>query len=989
MSCANRFGVGEDRLAREPYIPKDRKLELCTLSIFNKNASNLRWDFCIITEILKQLEADDQNGKKISINTSGKRYTSGTSHRFLTILRNITDILNILQTENESYVPWHLIKLSFYDKILQMTHSIIYKHKNGGSQLNVCCVGNCHIDTAWLWPYSVTRKKVIRSWASQLKLMQLYPEHQFTASQAQQFEWLLEDDPHLFSRIQNCDRFHIVGGTWIEMDGNLPSGESFVRQFLYGQRFFQKYFDRKCEIFWLPDTFGYSPQLPQIMRNAGINYFLTQKLSWNLINDFPHHTFLWQGLDGTCVLTHFPPADTYVSECRIKDITYCKDNYKNKSVTNDVIMLYGWGDGGGGPTTLHLERLKRCSNIDGIPTTEIMSPLKFFETKLKPMVYKMCHFSGELYFELHRGTYTSQALLKKYNRECEIMLHLTEFVHSILVIVTNVQMYEYPRLELSDIWKNVLLNQFHDVLPGSSIEIVNNDAREIYQQTQLRLTKVMTSGMNDLAMYFVNQNERKDGINVGACLVNNLSWKRREIVHVRRGDSSLISYPSSSVLTQTAYDNQTLVLCEIESNSIQVLSPVQSSTDSVSISYDDDRKIFVMENNTVYAEINCNGNLVSYILKKSGKQFIDHHSFGNHFLLYDDRPLFWDAWDVMLYHLQTETSLASNVIPDSLKIIEEGPLRCGLQFEVAINNPMPKSHHLYEETEEEKEINECNENGIAMKMSHSHITQQIFLTVESNALVFETMVDWAETHKILKVEFPLNIHANVCVYDMQFGYIRRSTHMNTTVDIAQFEVCAHKYALLEENRFACALVNDCKYGYSCIGNKLRLSLLRAPKIPDMKCDMHRHFFKYALVAYEDEPFPNNGIIQYSCAFNSPMKYASLGSTFQLNAMEISFVKLNTSQIILETIKVSEENEHELIFRLYEACGGECNLCVVSCNEMHFGGMQSAKICNLLEEVEEDEKDLLFRDNDENNCGWISFALHFQAFEIKSVKISFK
>ena len=338
---------------------------------FNRKAWDLRWDLRVLQDLQKKLKKE--------------------SAEKLQILRGLNNILNQIDP----------LDPKTYDKgrelAAQIMYGLNYKHKiNDDKKSNdndddkkydnfnianhtVYAVGNCHIDTAWLWPYGETRRKVIRSWASQLKLMQLYDNYHFTASQAQQYAWLKQDCPELFSRIQSAvkcknNTFHIVGGTWVEMDGNLPSGEGFVRQFVYGQEFYLKHFGRRCSIFWLPDTFGYSGQLPQIIRQSGIKYFLTQKLSWNLINKFPHHSFIWEGIDGSSVLTHFPPADTYVAQCNIDDVQRSKTNYKNKSCNSETVMLYGWGDGGGGPTTMHLERIKRYTQnggINGLPKVKM------------------------------------------------------------------------------------------------------------------------------------------------------------------------------------------------------------------------------------------------------------------------------------------------------------------------------------------------------------------------------------------------------------------------------------------------------------------------------------------------------------------------------------------------------------------------------------------------------------------------------------------
>ncbi|GAX76602.1 hypothetical protein CEUSTIGMA_g4048.t1 [Chlamydomonas eustigma] len=383
-------------------------------------------------------------------------------------------------------------------------------------QRKVLAIGHCHIDTAWLWPFSETRRKTARSWSSQLKLMEQYPEHTFTASSAQQYEWLQQDYPGLFERIQSAaakKHFIPVGGTWVEMDANMPSGEALVRQFLYGQRFFEKNFGVRSEVFWLPDTFGYAAQLPQLVKGAGMKYFLTQKLSWNNINTFPHNTFMWQALDGSQVLTHFPPANTYGSQMSTTDVWNSVRNNKDKDRSPSSLLLFGAGDGGGGPTAEMLERVRRlsgaasrvvtsahkdkgdCSSpclrcqsdtqLEGegggaageLPVLKMSGPTAFFQD-LEAESRDLLTWQGELYFELHRGTYTSHAANKAFNRKCELLLREVELAGSLALVLNS--SYTYPREQVDEIWKDVLLYQFHDVLPGSAIGRVYNVALARY-----------------------------------------------------------------------------------------------------------------------------------------------------------------------------------------------------------------------------------------------------------------------------------------------------------------------------------------------------------------------------------------------------------------------------------------------------------------------------------------------------------------------------
>jgi alpha-mannosidase len=323
----------------------------------------------------------------------------------------------------------------------------------------VTAIGHCHIDTAWLWRYQETRRKCIRSWSSQVAYMQDYPWFVFTASQAQQYEWVKEDAPSLFKQIQEMQKkgqFAVIGGTWIEMDANVPSGESIARQFLYGQRLFQKEFGVTCDTFWLPDTFGYTPQLPQMCRLSGISNFMSQKLSWNLINKFPHHTFIWEGLDGSQVVTHFPPTNDYNAQATAKELYKSVADYQQRSVSKHSLLVYGNGDGGGGPTREMIERLDKLKNTADFPQVEFRDPSKFFGD-LKPTSHNLPVWVGELYFELHRGTYTTQALLKKLNRQSEQELRILEILSTVVSQITKSSSWSYPTEKISRVWKNTLL----------------------------------------------------------------------------------------------------------------------------------------------------------------------------------------------------------------------------------------------------------------------------------------------------------------------------------------------------------------------------------------------------------------------------------------------------------------------------------------------------------------------------------------------------
>ncbi|KAJ2157966.1 Glycoside hydrolase, 38 vacuolar alpha mannosidase, partial [Coemansia sp. RSA 552] len=340
-----------------------------------------------------------------------------------------------------------------------------FESESNPSSHQVYSIGNCHIDTAWLWPFDETRRKTARSWSTQLRLMDQYPEYRFAASQAQQFEWLKEDYPSLFRQIQakaKTGQFVPIGGTWVEMDCNVPSGESLVRQFLLGQRYFQEHFGETCDVFWLPDTFGYSSQLPQIVRLAEAKYFFTQKLSWNNINKFPNTTFRWVGLDGSHVLAHMAPSETYVGQCRPRQLIDSLKKHKDLAYTNESLYLFGNGDGGGGPLRSMLERMRRMEKTDGLPRVRQAHPREFYK-QVEKNSREIIPWKGELYFELHRGTYTSQSNNKLWNRQSEFLLREVELLGTIASLAHPDSEFKYPADEITRLWKLVCLCQFHDV----------------------------------------------------------------------------------------------------------------------------------------------------------------------------------------------------------------------------------------------------------------------------------------------------------------------------------------------------------------------------------------------------------------------------------------------------------------------------------------------------------------------------------------------
>ncbi|VDM92714.1 unnamed protein product, partial [Onchocerca ochengi] len=453
-SCSDRGGDGDGNAIGPVKMDKLFELKHCELAEYNAAIYDLIIDFELLLEMSKILPKE-----------GARRYQA---------LYTANDMINSLVLSKfslDAQVECHSQAEKFF------------RQPNGESQMTLYAIGNCHIDTAWLWRYRETPRKCARSWSATLRLMEKYKSMKFVVSQAQQLVWLKRLYPSLYEDMKDFaadERFIAIGGAWVEMDGNLPNGESMIRQLLYGQREFKKFCGVFSKIFWLPDTFGYSAQLPQIMQHCGMQYFVTQKMSWSIVNKFPHHSFRWIGIDGTYVIAHFPP-NHYVSQITAKECLDSRDNFTDHGRSNIAMMLYGFGDGGGGPNKDMLERAERLADCDGVPRVQHATPQEFFTEMVKDMD-NLHSWKGELYLELHNATYTTQARIKKMNRLLESVLKDHEFLQSMSLLEFN------EGKPLTSQWQSFLLNQFHDVLPGSCIKEVVTDAIEIYDNLLDELT---------------------------------------------------------------------------------------------------------------------------------------------------------------------------------------------------------------------------------------------------------------------------------------------------------------------------------------------------------------------------------------------------------------------------------------------------------------------------------------------------------------------
>ncbi|XP_077452949.1 alpha-mannosidase 2C1 [Stigmatopora argus] len=871
LACNSLFGAGQRSMIAAPDPNKTFSVQKAELVVFNRHVRELLTDFELLIDIVKELGENDQ--------------------RSYQALFTVNEMVNVSDpTDPSSFPKAHALAQNFFSQ------------SNGKSQHTVHAMGHCHIDSAWLWPYDETIRKCARSWVTAIRLMEKNPEFVFTCSQAQQFEWVKNSYPGLFSEIQRfveLGKFIPVGGTWVEMDGNLPSGESMVRQFLEGQHFFEQHFQKKCKEFWLPDTFGYSAQLPQIMQGSGISNFLTQKLSWNLVNTFPHSSFFWEGLDGSKVLTHFPPGGSYGMMGKVEDLVKTVKQNKDKGRVNHSAILFGFGDGGGGPTQLMLDRLRRVQDTDGLPKVKMSSPDELF-SQLWADSHLLCTWTGELFLELHNGTYTTQAQIKRGNRQCETLLHDIEIASSLAL--RHDKTFQYPVAKLRELWRLLLLNQFHDVIPGTCIEMVVEDALRYYEDIKKTGATLLQESLGALL-------SKGDATGV----FNSLPWERLEVLQIQDGPGE-----DHLVLARAP----SIGLCPIKD--IKPQAPV-----CVTVQADGS---VLMENGIIRTVVNKDGTLRSLGLVKASREVISDGSCGNQFVIFDDVPLYWDAWDVMDYHLQTRKPVVGVVKPVHVLLSHE--LKVSVSFTLRISD-------------------------------NSTITQEIVMDAMSPYIKFNTQVNWFESHKFLKVEFPVRVHSPNATYEIQFGHLQRPTHRNTSWDWAKFEVWGHKWADLSEHNFGVALLNDCKYGYSVHKNTMTLSLLRAPKAPDANADMGTHNFTYAIMPHTGS-FQEAAVIQCAYNLNFPLRLTSCSP----DTMPWSAFSISPASVIIETVKQAEDRKGALVVRLYEAHGGG-----VSATLRSTFPVKEAWHCDLLEQI--DKTDPL-----QVTEGGIN--LNFTAFQIRSL-----
>jgi len=777
------------------------------------------------------------------------------------------------------------------------------------------CVGHTHIDVAWLWTLSVTEDKSVRSFSTVLELMRRYPEYIFMSSQPQLYKYVKKNAPGIYEQIRQRveeGRWETEGGMFVEADCNLASGEALVRQFLYGKRFFRQEFGKDNKILWLPDVFGYSAALPQIMKKCGIRYFMTTKISWNEYNKMPYDSFYWKGIDGTKILTHFIPScdyksgshgvvsysahsdgfTTYNAYLTPRQMKGAWQRYQQKALNGEVLSSFGYGDGGGGPDIEMLEAQRRLSyGIPGCPATKPSTALDFFR-KLESDLdgKKVPVWSGELYLEYHRGTYTSMARNKKFNRRSEFALANLETAG---VLAQSLCGAAYPAETLSENWERLLRNQFHDILPGSSIKEVYEDSKAEYEAL------FSSAGSGEAALL----QAVADG--VGGTVVFNPNGQTL---------SGFVTLPDAAGLrhVQQTADGQYLAWAEnIPAKGYARLQDIAPAGGDVTVSP------ACIE--TPYARILLNGcgQITSWFDKTARREVLQAGQKANVLMTYEDKPHQFDNWNIYEYYTQKSWPV-ENLL--SAEVTEHGPYRWALQLK-----------WLYQD---------------------SPITETVYVYAGSPRVDFRFESDWQEDQILLKALFPVELNTNEATFEIQYGNVKRPTTTNTSWDRARFEVCHHKWLDLSEGDYGVSLLNDCKFGVSVSENVVGLSLLKCGRYPNPEADREHHEAVYSFYPHAGS-WQEAGTVAQAYLLNNPLRAVTARSGEASLPEALSLVSHDHRNIMVEAVKKAEDSDATVI-RFYEFENRRTDTAL-----RLSGKAKKIWLCNMLEEKEQ----LLAEDTD--------------------------
>src|SRR6516164_3047259 len=800
-----------------------------------------------------------------------------------------------------------------FDESLNDAQSKLTLLKPWLQQFTIHAVGNSHIDMAWLWPWTETVEVVRNTFQSVLDLMREYPDFKFTMSSARTYEWMQEKYPDLYHQIEQRvkeGRWEIIGGMWVEPDLNMPDGESLVRQILVGKRYFQKNFGVDVKIGWNPDSFGYNYQLPQIYKRSGMDYFVTQKLMWaHEFTTFPYKFFWWQAPDGSRLLTYFPHdyADPIDAEPLAKQVAvWMPSIYGPKVPENPEMMhLYGVGDHGGGPTRVMLDHAEQMRSPDFVfPKLEFSFASEFFadmEKKLPSM--NVPTWDGELYFQYHRGVFTTQAETKRRIRRSEENVLNAEKFASLATLYGK----PYPQDLMLQTWKNLLFDHFHDIMPGSGIAVNYLDAKRNLEDVDRAANDVTRSSLQEIAAHV---NTQGDGVPI--LLFNSLSWPRTDVseMEVQLADPAraiqVVGSNGKPAETQLlSMDSGThrahfLLLSDTPSFGYKTYF-VRSAASAASAHSLLKATADTMENEFIRVKIDPQtGCMTSLFDKRTGTEALapaetdtggpKNSTCGNLLQTFVDKPKQWEAWNIDADFEKQHWDLDK---ADEVKLVEAGPLRAVLRV---------KNH-----------------------FQNSTFVRDIILCAGIPRVDVRMQAEWHEKHILLKVAFPLSAHSDKATYEIPYGSVQRPTTRNTLAEQAQFEVPAYRWADISDATHGLSLLNDCKYGYDAKGNVLRLSLLRSPEYPDPHADEGHHEFTYSL-------YPHSGgwkdAITIRRGYELNYKLIALPSGKHEGKLpaEHSFVQAKADNVIVTAVKKSED-DNSIIVRFFEWAGKQGDVAI--------------------------------------------------------------
>ena len=862
------------------------------------------------------------------------KYHGEDSDARVNILKALNEACNILNIDTNDRAIFHesAIAASKY-----LDENLYGKYE----EATCWAVGHTHIDVAWLWRIRQSRDKAGRSFATVLKLMEEYPEYRFMSSQAQLYEYVKQDYPEVYEGIKKMvkeGKWEPEGSMWVEADTNVASGEALVRQFMVGKRFFRDEFGVDNKIMWLPDVFGYSAAIPQLIKKSGMEYFMTTKIGWSEFNKFPYDTFKWRGIDGTEVLSHFPTScyataderrewqTTYNSKLRPLYVIGGYKRYSQKDLGKDYLMSYGFGDGGGGPTREMLEYGKRMSKgIQGCPVVKQTRSLDFFK-HLDQQVSgnkRLPTWCGELYLEYHRGTLTSQARNKKYNRKSECMYHDIETFSAIANKETG---FAYPKERLLENWKLILLNQFHDILPGSSIMQVYEDSKEDYE-------KVLKNG-NEMIADAEGAITSKIALDKKSIVIfNSTGFDRYDACEVEGldGTFALFDKEGRELPYQKTFDGKIVFTTKVPAKgytSVEVRDCAPTVYDDVNATLNGAETPFFK------IEFNNKGNISSLIHKESGRSVAPEGCTLGEIIAFQDRPHKYEAWDIKCYYEEVSWKFDFK----SAELIEKGAVRAVYKIDRTFrNSTLTEYYKVYNDL------------------------QRIDVDYES---------DWHEDHVVLKADYPVDVNTVRATFDIQFGNIERSTTTNTTWEFAQFEESMHKWVDLSDNGFGLSILNDCKYGCDAKDGHIRPTLFRCATEPNTIQDREHHSFTFSIYPHSGRACDSD-VVQEGFNVNFPLKAVVCDAQSGSLPCEYSLVSADKSNIVIGTVKVAEDSD-SLIVRAYETWNTKTPATLTFNTPI-----KSATECNLMEEQDEA---VSFDGN--------TIKATFKPFEIKTFKINF-